>query len=243
MRPGWKDWLLFVVSLLLSAGGAFMLVTRRDLQSLTVAVFFGFVLAGAVGSLRQKQGMARSLARGDASLPGGVVHRARRGRLGVISAGFFVIGALFYAARESFAEGAGLVGVVSMLFGGAGLVALAVRKRTSVALAPEGVRLGLSAVDVTLPWSQIAQVDAGEWASNPAVFIHLRDAESLVADLRQRDPAAAARVAKVVASNRGWCECDILLMPWTYGLDAVVLAQAMVRYAEDPDARAELAPT
>lgn len=240
MRPGWKDWLVVAFALPLCAGGLFMLVTRRDLQSLTVATFFGLVLFYGVVSLREKVVLARSLDRGDASLPGGVVHYARRGRLYAIAGGFFLIGALFYASREKFDAGAGVIGIVSMLFGVAGLVAGIVGKRNSVALLPDGVRLGLRAGDITIPWAQVARVDVGEFASNPAVFLHLRDAEGLLTELARHDEAAAKRFGKSIASNRSWSECDFLLMPWTFGLDAAVLGQAMMRYASEPEARQEL---
>jgi len=76
----------------------------------------------------------------------------------------------------------------------------------------------------------------GEIARNAYAAIALRDHRRIL------DSPHRARIAKMMRQNQRWYGCDVWISPDAFGLDAVLFAKAVQRYAVDAAARAELRP-
>jgi hypothetical protein len=117
-------------------------------------------------------------------------------------------------------------------------MALGLPARQFLRFDPDGIVIGLPRYRVRIPWDEIVALGAIEFANTPFVTLGLADASRIPVE----PPAAAARFAKTVASNRRWMDCDVTLLPRNFGLDGPPLIVALTRYINEPDARHELAP-
>ena len=79
-------------------------------------------------------------------------------------------------------------------------------------------------------------MDVVDFHGNGAVRMRLADVQELALHARAVD------VARMVAKNRAWLDCDVFLVPFHFGVDAVLFAKAISAYAADPARREELDP-
>jgi hypothetical protein len=190
--------------------------------------------------IAEKMRISASLARPEiVGIEAGTRLEIRRGR-------FLVMGvALLIAGIAGVWAGLEELGVVFALacatMGGVGvalLVGLLPRGGTWLQFEPEGLRFGRRGWDFVVRWDEIVGVAPGTWQDNPVVMLRVRE-DRLLSRL---PPAISARVASEIASHRTWHGCELLLMPWAFGVDAVRLSRAIARYAADAPSREELKP-
>jgi len=87
-------------------------------------------------------------------------------------------------------------------------------------------------------WDNIAAISLIEYGHNPFVRIELGS----VAGVRVEPPQRASAFLRHVCRTRGWMSADVALASRNFAIDGVVLANALRRYATQPDTRPELAP-
>lgn len=94
-----------------------------------------------------------------------------------------------------------------------------------------------------LHWTNIGSIQVAEYHSNPAALICVVDVTDLVATASGADiEAARVSVRRAVEKNRTWAGCDVFLLPYHFGFDAVLFVKAVSGYVNDPGRRRELAP-
>lgn len=204
-----------------------------------VAAFFGLCAAVAALTIRRKL-RDRNFAGDLVRLPGGVDITIDVRRMMFLAAAILVIGLLLVFVVERppihvFAIGIFLVAVGLVLLVGHLLTLL---PRRTLRFDPDGITFGYGKYKALVDWTNISQVTAGSYADNPIVLLELTDVR-----LVSIEPEASRRkFHKQVAQNRTYFGADLSIVASTFGVDGIPLAAAILRYANNPEARAELIP-
>ena len=236
--PGFKDWLLLAIAVAFCGAAVFIWHADRRTALVTLA-FFGACAATFVAIIRRKL-RERRFSASVVRIVGGVDIPIARERLVALSGGAIVVGGvLFFVATEYgwlFRSGGALIA----LFGVAMIIAMALGlpARQFLRFDPDGIVIGMGRYRVRIPWDEIVSLGEIEFANTPFVTVGLADASRIAVE----PPAAAARFAKTVASNRRWMDCDVALLTRNFGFDPPPLIVAMTRYINEPGTRHELAP-
>jgi len=243
--PGIKDGLLLLVSGTFTAVGLLLLIAGRGGRGpIAVSTFFGMCTCIAVWSIVEKRRMAESLEVTRVEIVGSVPIPARQGIRWAMGIGLTVGGGVM--AWSGGPIGAGFqaislflvaVGVVLM-----GLLATGRAGGQTLTFEPEGLRFGNRRGSFLVRWTNFARVEVIEFQSNPALVASVHDVGELVASAGGAGTPEGRKVARAVVQNRTWVGWDLFLLPYHFGIDAVLLAKAVASYVEDPSRRAELAP-
>lgn len=240
-----KEWVLLFFSLLLSFGGALGLLrshsTRDWFMCLNCTVFFGLcalVFGRYLWNQRQSRAMSGNLR---VTLTPGVPLYMKRGRLFALGGGIFLLGILIFLAgwfdMQFIME---LCGAVTGLGGAVLVVLLATGKRGKNYLLFEktGLRYGDPQGSYLLEWTNIRGILPGEYQHNQVVRFWVRDPEALARTGTGGSKAwTRDAILKSVGSSNAWQGCDWMLLTGQYGLNAVLLAQAVATYVTDPSVR------
>jgi hypothetical protein len=89
-----------------------------------------------------------------------------------------------------------------------------------------GLRMHLGTVSFLVPWKAIARVEAVGPDHHRVVNLHIADRAALVASTVPATAAARQGVEAVLSTRKG-AGVSLLMMPWTAGLDGVVLERAI----------------
>jgi len=233
-----RNWLLVLLNLAFIGAGLVMIRDEPHMAIVTIA-FFGSCLA--ITLVMMFQWRLNDLVRvRKISVVGGVRIKPRRTFLYVTGAWMIALGLILYWFGDGYPLLFRLIGlliaVVGAVFGGAAL--LGRLPRGHLRFDPDAFELGHGAYAVRIPWDAISRVADAEYHMNPVLLITLHDERMLT--VVPSDKTAAA--LKLIASNRAWTGADYMLMPSQYGLTLSALGSAILRYVNDPAARAELVP-
>jgi hypothetical protein len=237
-RP--SDWLLLLCTLVFTAVSVALLAAGRGGRGVIATLaLFGFGTAVATWILLEKARMARSTRVTRIEIAGGVPIRARRVFRWIAGAALLVVGSVMtWAGGELGALFQGLSALIAVT-GGVLLVLVATGRVANQTLTFErdGIRFGGFGArngSFMVHWTNLAHVDVVDFHGNGAVRIRLADVQELVRTARAMD------AARMVAKNRAWLDCDVFLLPYHFGMDAVLFAKAVSAYAADPVRREEL---
>lgn len=243
MRVGIGDVLFLLVGLGFTAAGAFLFVRGPDRSTaLAVTAFFGTCAAVAVWNLVEKRGLARSSGAERVAIAGGVPIPMRRRRMALLGAGLLGLGTLMATAGRALGPAYVVASAAIALAGAALVAALALGRagRNYLVFEERGLRFGFRDGSLLVRWSDVRSAEPAMFNRNPVVLIGLAP-EAAPPEITATFPERLARRhEKSVAQVRAWHGADVLIMPFHYGLDAVLLARAIEAYARDPERRAEL---
>jgi hypothetical protein len=90
-----------------------------------------------------------------------------------------------------------------------------------------GLRMHLGAVSFQVPWELISRVEPVGPDQYRVVQLHISDRAALVASTDPATGSARAKIERRLAAARKGTGVSILTMPWTAGLDGVVLQRAI----------------
>lgn len=205
--------------------------------ALTALAFFGgglwLSLATVVRKMRERRFTARQVA-----IAANVNIPAAGEQLYAIAIGLIVVGGIIWFVDPKtpwLIRGIGafmaIVGLVLVLLRVSGLY-----RRAYLRFDADGIVFGQARLRFRVAWNNIAELGAGEYASNPVVFVQVVDVDAIDVD----PVGARPKLARQIANNRALMGADLIIMPGTYGLDAPPLLAALLRYAHDPASRDEL---
>jgi hypothetical protein len=106
---------------------------------------------------------------------------------------------------------------------------------------PQGFRVGDKWGSVLFTWENIRSVLPGEFESNQAITLWVRDVQALAATAQGNEERwGSETILKNVARAQKWLGHDWMIMTGNYGLNATLLARAIATYVTDPSVRATL---
>jgi hypothetical protein len=243
---GWSDATFVAVSALFTAIGLWMAWRGGPERRVGVGVtaFFGMCLAVAVGVVRQRASVRRSLGARSVRIVGSVTIPVRVGRYvaltGAVSAVLFTTAWALHPSIASVVSFATAILLVALL----PVVAFGPPRRRAVSFEPGGLRLIEPRFAIVVPWDEIVRAWIVPIDETPLVAIDVRDPGRLAPEVGDRACArerAFRDLARLVRRNRTWLGCDLCIAPSTLGLDGVLLVRALETYVRDPGARRSLA--
>ena len=232
-----QNWALLICSLAFCAGA--LLNARHDWRAALVTItFFGACALIFVADILRKRRERRE--RGSiVQVTGGVNIPVESSRVGFIALGCCVVGAVLFFVGVNYPLLLRLLGAFIGLVGVALAIALACGyfRRQFIRFDPDAFTVGERGFRYRLEWDNFDDIAEIEFASNPFVGIRVRSVEAIVVEPPDRAPSFRS----LIANNRALMDADVVIAPRNFGIDGPVLAGALARYANDDDARAELA--
>jgi hypothetical protein len=129
------------------------------------------------------------------------------------------------------AAGLGSVSVGVLLamsaIAGSGLFVDKMMAPADLTLEDDGLRMHLGAVSFRVPWELITRVEGIGPDHFKGIQLDFADRAAVVASTAPTTPAARARVERMLTTARRGDGASFFLMPWTAGLDGVVLERAI----------------
>ncbi len=237
-RPTFQDWLLLAINVVFVAMGLVILPSKPDVGVVTLA-FFGSCLVVTAGSVWRKL-RDRRFSADTVEVVGGVPIRPRVGLFSLAGLWMLALGTVLivfgHAYPLLFRIIAGFIALV-----GAGLlvaVVVGVWPAGYLRFDPDALTIAERGWCAVIPWHEIAAVREGDYHTNPVLLIDVADVDGLAIE----PPAARLRAMKKIAQNQSYLYADFAIMPTHYGIGLPALAAAVIRYATDATARAELKP-
>jgi len=232
-----EDWTLLGLSLIFCALGVVLL--REDWRVATVTLaFFGGCALTFITVIRRK---LRSVDPHDLSVSvvGGVNIYAEGERLTPIAFGCTVVGCVLYFVGTEYPQLFRLMGAFIALVGLVllAMIFLGLLSRRFIRFEPQALLLGEKTYRYQIEWDDIAAIVELEYANNPFVALRVADLERIRVEPAQR----RSHLLRDITRNNDWFNADIVLNAHMFGIDAPVLAAALARYANDREARQELA--
>jgi hypothetical protein len=120
---------------------------------------------------------------------------------------------------------AGVLLTVSVI-GGATMFSDTLMSPVELTFEEAGLRMHLGATSFQVPWPMITRVEAVGPEGYRCVTLHVADREAVVASTAPPTASARARVERLLSSRKR-AGVSLLMMPWTAGLDGLVLERAI----------------
>lgn len=236
LKPKRKDWVLALISLTFVAMGFFLLPKNRDVGIVTIAFFgvcAGTFLTTIFRKLRESKFQSISV-----GVSGGVDIKPSRLRVWLMAFLLISLGTILAVFGDSYPF---LLRILAYVIAGFGilLVALILFGKIPVGFLrfdPDGFRIGRRKWTILLSWDEIAEVRAGEFNSNAAVFLFLRSYDRI----RTEPEEFYQKAIQEILSSEGWIGSHFMILTSNYGMSSPVLAEAIERYKSQPEAREEL---
>jgi hypothetical protein len=245
MKTSWIEWVLLPFTLAFTLAGVLMMIetanSREFLPGLACTVFFGlctFVFVQTLWARRQSRAHGADLS---VTLQYGSVLRMGKTRLILLALAVGVPGTLFFLLghqeNDWIIAGAGgiaaLAGIVLLA-----LLALKAAGSAYIAFEKEGLRVGDSGGSMLMAWDNITRLITGEFNRNQMVFFWFKDTEALALSGKGTSRKwTQAGILKEIGGSRAVYGCDWGTLTGLYGVNAMLLAKAVVTYASDPKVR------
>lgn len=133
--------------------------------------------------------------------------------------------------------GLGLVAVLPVF---AVLRALGRVGRDELTIDALGIRFARPHRAFQVRWDDITGVHTAEWNGHILVLLTLHDVTRVAATITPPDPAKAAKLRAEMSRSTGYLHAPLAIWAHRLGIDGEPLARALARYAQQPEARAEL---
>jgi hypothetical protein len=212
---------------------------RQDWRaSIVTLAFFGSCAAVFLTIILRKR-RERRWSQADVCVVGSVDIHVDASRIVYIATALALLGAIMYFVGNSMPLVYRLLGAFVGLVG-IGLavaIALGLHSQQYIRFEPDAFIVGERNYRARIHWDNISVVALIEYAHNPFVGIKLHS----VAGVRVEPPDQVAGFLRYVSRTRGWMSTDLALASRNFAIDSVVLANALRRYATQPDTRQELA--
>ena len=228
---------MVVIGVAFVAMALVILPGKPDVGIVTLA-FFGSCLMVFVSTIVRKYRFRRFHAVG-IDVAGGVPIRPPRWRVLLLGGWLLILGAIMEHFGATYPMMFRLLGGFVAVVGAALLagVQMGWLPRGYLQFDQDGLTIDHGRWRAMIPWNHIAGVREGELHDNPVLLISVDDVEAIVFE-----PAGIrAQGLRSIDSTQAWHGAHVMIMPAHYGIDLPVLTAAVVRYAHDRAARAELA--
>ena len=237
---GLFDWLVFAIAFIFTLVGFAIFLTTGDITLVATSVFFGACSVAAGQSLWQNFRSSRLAGELTVDVIGGVPIVSQQSKqqtiYGVV---LLLMGAIMVLTGTSL--GWVFVGL-SVFIGITGALLLIARvagwlPTPSLEFHPDGLRFNSGKFTVRLAWDNLQSAVLSDIARNPVVLIRVRDMNPALAGMAASSLKA---VIKEVINNQRYFNCEFVLFPKHYNIEAPVFCGALQRYMSDPVARAAL---
>lgn len=236
LKPSLRDWFAFIIFAIFAVVSAFIIPGNRDL-GIFCLTFFG--LGSIVGGFTILRKLQESKFEGtQLNVIGGLNITPSRARLFLLSLSLVVLGGnmvIFGNATPLILQ---IIGGFLLLLGVV-MTCLGLLKKLPVGFIrfdPDCFVIGKRSYSLAIPWDSIARIEPGDMNGNSAVFIWLTTANSI----RTEPPDAIVSAHKAIVSTEQWFGCHFAILTDIYGLKGTILAGALLRYKQYPEAREEL---
>jgi hypothetical protein len=233
---GAKEWALLAISVMFCLAGSLGL--RRDWRMAVVTITFfgacGLVFLANILRRRREQ----RLRHGTVHVTGNVNIYVDKAGMAYTALACFLLGAVMYFAGAQYPLLFRLIGAFIGVLGIALAIAIATgfNSRQFIRFEPDAFIVGERAYRARIEWTNIASVLTFEYARNPFVGVQLVN----VLGVRVEPAEKAGAFVRHVGRNRALMGPDWVIASRNFGIDSVVLANALQRYAMQPGAREEL---
>ncbi|MCG6167578.1 hypothetical protein [Leptospira sanjuanensis] len=236
LKPKRMDWVLTAISLAFVAMGIFVLPKNLNVGIVTIAFFgvcAGTFLTTILRKLKESKFQSISV---DAI--GGVDIKPSRLRAWLMALLLMLLGTILAVFGDNYPF---LMRILAYIIAGFGvLLAITI----TIGKVPvgflrfdsDGFRIGRSKWSVVLPWDEIADVRAGEFNNNAAVFLLLRSFDRI----RTEPEEFYDKAIQEILTNEGWIGSHFMILTSNYGMSSPLLVEAIERYKNQPGARQEL---
>jgi hypothetical protein len=168
----------------------------------------------------------RSARQRQADVPWGVEHRAPfwMSLMNVLLA--LATGAVIAAVPAALGfprVGAGVLAIFAIVAVG---VPFAVPSPRALTFEPRGLRCHVRGGSVVVSWSAITKVDYAGPDHAQVILLHVADADAVIASHEPQHPALLPRIQACIGRDAGGTG-QVMLMPWTGGLDGPSLRRAL----------------
>jgi hypothetical protein len=214
----------------------FIIFPRKPDVGLITITFFG--MCGLVlGWFQWQHYQDHKLALTVVDVQGGVRIMPSRFMLG-IGLGLALVGTVIFVFGGSYPALIRWLGALIGLGGAviSGLNLIGIFPPSFLQFEPEGLILGHRSWQVMVPWDQISAIDQDTMDSNAFIKLEVEDLDAL-----EIVPALmATKARRILAGRSRWQWTPLMIFPLHYSIATPILVGAIIRYAEDPSARANL---
>ncbi|MBW0434098.1 hypothetical protein [Leptospira yasudae] len=236
LKPKRMDWVLTAISFAFVATGIFILPKNLNVGIVTIAFFgvcAGTFLTTILRKLKESKFQSISV---DAI--GGVDIKPSRLRAWMMACLLMLLGMILVVFGDNYPF---LMRILAYIIAGFGvllaiLIALGKVPVGFLRFDSDGFRIGRSKWTVVLPWDEIADVRAGEFNNNAAVFLLLRSFDRI----RTEPEEFHDKAIQEILTNEGWIGSHFMILTSNYGMSSPMLVEAIERYKSQPGARQEL---
>jgi hypothetical protein len=236
--PGFRDWMLLGISVMFVLCGLIGLLLNPSKPNVGIVTitFFGLCTWGFAAVIIRKLRLRRPRPL-QVEIVGGVPIRPRIYYL-VIGA-LTGLGAVIIVFGREYPSLFWYIGWLLAIAGCAILFGLAIGRSPIGYLQfdPSGITVSRGAWTYTIPWEGISSISVSELTDLAAVLLislHHDDVVSVHPAKRKRS------LTRHFARNRRRVGVPVWIVPERYGMDPLLLFQALERYRTSPSARAEL---
>lgn len=236
LKPSLRDWILVAIGLAFVVAGI-MVLPRNPKVGIVTLAFFGLCAGIAIRTVFRKLRDSRfqSLS---VHVIGGVEIRPSRLRILLMAVSLFVVGAvlLLFGTEYPF-----VFRVLAGLICGTGIalvlmIALGKIPVGFIRFDSEGFTIGRKRWNVTLPWDEIAEIRAGDYSGNSALYLWIKSLDRIKTDPEEFQNKA---VEEILSSER-WIGAHFMILTENYNLSSPMVAEALERYVLEPSSREEL---
>jgi Ca2+/Na+ antiporter len=234
--PGVEHWTLLATSVAFCVIALVLLEHDWRTAVVTLTFFGACALVFWTNILRKRR--EKHWQGATVQVRGGVNVYAQGARMGVIAFGCVLVGCVCYFVGSNYPLLFRLLGAVIALVGVGVAIALALGfyRRQYLRFDPDTITFGERLYRFQVSWDNIAEVVSIEYADNPFVGVRLFDVD--IVEVEPEDQTQTFRAH--LANNRAVMNVDLFIAPRNFGIDALILAAALTRYAINPAAREEL---
>ncbi|RHX86298.1 hypothetical protein [Leptospira stimsonii] len=236
LKPQRKDWVLTGISLLSVLIGVIILPENWNVGIVTIAFFgvcSGTFLATILRKMRESQFQSLSI-----DVAGGLDIQPSRVRVWMMACLLIFLGSILIVFGKEYPF---VFRLISYFIAGSGfflavLVALGKIPSGFLRFDSDGFRIGRKKWTVFLPWDEIAEVSAGEFNSNSAVFLTLRSFDRIKTEPEE----FYSKAIQEILSSEAWVGAHFMILTSNYGMSSPMLVEAITQYTTQPEAREKL---
>lgn len=236
LKPTKRDWTLLVISLLFTIGATSTLQGNFDLSILCIT-FLGLGAIAMAATIIRK--LRESKFDGVAvEVLGGVNIKPSRFRIIVLSGSLIILGLIMVTFGTAMPI---LLKIISwfILLTGLALTALLILGKIPVGFLRFDSKhfvIGKRRHSICIDWDGLERVEPGDVSGNSAVFIWLKSPEAI----KTVPPTYQAAAFKEINTTERWLGAHFVIITQMFGFSGPILAGALMRYKEHPNAREEL---
>lgn len=242
--PTTRDWLLFIGSAVFTAVGLVIIALTGKSSGYAAAGFFGGCTALHGWMLFVKIGAEKETSILSTEASGPTRLQSKPIQFVALALGLCVLGITLGMTGS---ETSVTIGWVSWSIAAIGISMLAWfftgRLVTPfIEFEARGIKFVQKDYSFLLTWDNITSVKPGKAVHHPALFLKIQDLEPLLKSgtYSKRFTQESNPLKDMLGANQSYYKTDLVIFPFQYGTNIVVLSNALKMYIEDPSLRPKL---